>query len=579
MPKVSVIIPFYNREEYLPTCIDSVLRQTLNDIEIILVDDGSTDSSHAICQEYAQKDNRVIILTQKNQGPGPARNNGIKEAKSEFVMFLDSDDYYPENDILEALYNNAKKHNVLICGGSFSSLCNNIVNKKYSGIFSDYTFTKDGVIEYKNYQYDYGYHRFLYNLKFLKDNDLYFPDYRRFEDPPFLAKVLSTAKVFYAISKVTYMLRQGHKKFKLSEKAKKDLLKGIDDNLKFAQKQNLDKLYYLTCERLNQHAEAFDISDLFNIHLKKILKSLDYDVIYKYNPNFKTSSKFNFSKNILQNIFSIKNNSEHKVVTILGIKIKKNDKFKYLYSCMTNMNNELKNINNCLKDMNNKLDVFNQAINLTNNYLTEKPIQNIRKHLFNVAGKQTAEYVIKNMSTVPYFKNNLELLTYALSKVQIDGLYLEFGVYSGNTINHIAGEINNKSVYGFDSFEGLPEDWRSGFEKGMFKVQNLPEVKTNVSLIKGLFDETIPEFVSDHKDKCAFVHIDCDLYSSTKTVFDNFSEQIVSGTVIVFDEYFNYPNWQEHEYKAFKEFIEKKNLKYEYLGYVYTHEQVAVKIL
>lgn len=277
-------------------------------------------------------------------------------------------------------------------------------------------------------------------------------------------------------------------------------------------------------------------------------------------------------KKLLQTIFSIKNTQEHKVITILGLKIKKKDKSKYLYNCINNMNNKL--------DVSNQaINLTKQAINLTNNYLTEKPIQNIRKHLFDVAGKQTAEYVIKNMSTVPYFNNNLELLTYALSKVQIDGLYLEFGVYSGKTINHIAGEINNKSVYGFDSFEGLPEDWRSGFEEGMFKVKKLPEVKTNVSLIKGWFDETLPEFVSTHKDKCAFVHIDCDLYSSTKTVFDNFSEQIVSGTVIVFDEYFNYPNWQEHEYKALKEFIEKKNLKYEYIGYVYTHEQVAVKIL
>ncbi len=322
MKKVSVIIPVYNVEKYLRECLDSVINQSLKDIEIILVDDGSTDSSLAICNEYAQKDNRVIVLTQKNEGPGPARNNGIKESQSEFVIFLDSDDYYPENDILEELYNNAKKHKVLICGGSFSSLCNNIVNKKYSGISSDYTFTKDGVIEYKNYQYDYGYHRFLYHLKFLKDNDLYFPNYRRFEDPPFLAKVLNTAKEFYAISKVTYMLRKGHKSFELSKEAKKDLLKGIDDNLNFAKKQNLDKLYYLSCQRLNQHAEAFDISDFFNLHLKKILKSLDYNVLYKYNPNFKLSSKFNFSKIILQNIFSIKNNAEHKVVTFLGLKLK-----------------------------------------------------------------------------------------------------------------------------------------------------------------------------------------------------------------------------------------------------------------
>ncbi len=278
------------------------------------------------------------------------------------------------------------------------------------------------------------------------------------------------------------------------------------------------------------------------------------------------------SKTFFQNIFSVKNDFCHKVITIFGIKIKKKNRFKYLCMYMDNVNSNLEFVNK-------KLDTYNKEINNINSYLTEIPVKNIRKHLFDIAGKQTAEYVIKNMPTVPYFETNLELLTYALSKVQIDGLNLEFGVYSGRTINHIAGVVQEKKVYGFDSFEGLPEAWRSGFEEGMFKVQTLPEVKNNVSLIKGWFHETLPEFVSNHKDKCAFVHIDCDLYSSTKTVFDNLSEQIVPGTVIVFDEYFNYPNWQEHEYKAFKEFIEKKNLKYEYIGYVYTHEQVAVKIL
>ena len=183
------------------------------------------------------------------------------------------------------------------------------------------------------------------------------------------------------------------------------------------------------------------------------------------------------------------------------------------------------------------------------------------------------------MPKVHYFKNNLDLLTYALKQVTIDGLYLEFGVYSGKTINHISNIVSDKTVYGFDSFEGLPEDWRSGFEEGIFKVAELPVVNKNVTLIKGWFNDTLPEFVMNNKKNCAFIHVDCDLYSSTKTIFDSLKTHIVPGTIIVFDEYFNYPNWQEHEFKAFQEFINSQNLGYEYIGYVYTHEQVAVKIL
>jgi glycosyltransferase involved in cell wall biosynthesis len=92
MPKVSIIIPVYNVEKYLAECLDSVIGQTLRDIEIICVDDGSTDRSPEILDEYAKKDSRIIVTHQKNAGPGPARNVGLDLAKSEYIAFLDSDD-------------------------------------------------------------------------------------------------------------------------------------------------------------------------------------------------------------------------------------------------------------------------------------------------------------------------------------------------------------------------------------------------------------------------------------------------------------------------------------------------------
>lgn len=117
MPKVSVIIPVYNVEQYLKTCLDSVINQTLQDIEIICVDDGSTDGSLDILRDYEKKDLRLKVLTQKNQHAGVARNNGLKAATGEYLSFLDSDDFF-DLHMLEDMYNKAKKDDsdVVVCG-------------------------------------------------------------------------------------------------------------------------------------------------------------------------------------------------------------------------------------------------------------------------------------------------------------------------------------------------------------------------------------------------------------------------------------------------------------------------------
>ena len=103
MPKISAIIPVYNKECYLKECMDSVLYQTFPDIEVICVDDGSTDSSLAILKSYAEKDTRVLVFSQEHQGAGPARNYGLSKASGEYVIFLDSDDYF-ETGLLGKLY-------------------------------------------------------------------------------------------------------------------------------------------------------------------------------------------------------------------------------------------------------------------------------------------------------------------------------------------------------------------------------------------------------------------------------------------------------------------------------------------
>jgi hypothetical protein len=187
-------------------------------------------------------------------------------------------------------------------------------------------------------------------------------------------------------------------------------------------------------------------------------------------------------------------------------------------------------------------------------------------------------YAMQHMSGKPRFPSRIELLTFATTQISLEGLILEFGVRSGSTINHIAHKLADKKVYGFDSFEGLPEAWTANQLKGAFKVDNIPDVNPNVELVVGWFDASLPKFVAAHTSSVSLLHIDCDLYSSTKTVLDTLNDRIVAGTVIVFDEYFNYKEWRLHEFKAFEEFCESNKVKYEYIGLVPRFEQVAVRI-
>jgi hypothetical protein len=211
--------------------------------------------------------------------------------------------------------------------------------------------------------------------------------------------------------------------------------------------------------------------------------------------------------------------------------------------------------------------------------------KNIQHGLESVSLQSTAQYVSKHMRMVRPFSNRFELLGYALDQALKEtpknGLFLEFGVWNGATINFIADKVSAK-IHGFDSFEGLPQDWWGGMRKGEFtKKGKLPSVRSNVQLHRGWFDETLPKFLQIDPGAVSFLHIDCDIYASTKTIFDSLgaASRIKVGTIIVFDEYFNYPFWEEHEFKAFQEFIHQNGFSYEYIGYTSTSCRVAVRIL
>lgn len=293
-PKVSVIIPVYNTEKYLRECLDSVVNQTLKDIEIVCVDDGSTDESPSILHEYANADTRFRVLTQPNSGSGIARNNAIRAAAGEYVAFIDSDDLYPEEETLEKLYSAASSHSAKICGGSFSSFNTSDIQTKFDKRkLWGYTFEKDGEISYADYQFDYGYHRFLYHRAFLLDNNLLFPTYLRFQDPPFFVRAMIHAGKFYAIHDVTYRYRYcgRHVDIAASKPKTRDLIFGLTDDILMAKEHNLDRLYKLTVLRCREDywkvlkaAEGFEDEEIHQA-LKNLNQAIDLRMI-----NEKTNS-------------------------------------------------------------------------------------------------------------------------------------------------------------------------------------------------------------------------------------------------------------------------------------------------
>lgn len=194
-----------------------------------------------------------------------------------------------------------------------------------------------------------------------------------------------------------------------------------------------------------------------------------------------------------------------------------------------------------------------------------------------LAAVDSANYYVQHMQGAKVFGADLELLSFAAQTATPEGLILEFGVASGRTITHIANTTKCE-VHGFDTFSGLPEDWRPGFEAGHF-AQVIPQTPPNVTLHRGLFSETLPGFLEKHKGPVSLLHVDCDLYSSTCDIFFGLAERLVPGSVIVFDEYFNYPGWRDHEYKAFCEFLERSGLSYRYIGLVPAAQQVAVVLV
>ncbi len=253
-PLVSVIVPVYNKERYLETMMECVLAQDVESLELICVDDCSTDGSMEVLERYAEQDDRVIIVKHdSNKGAGEARNTGVRNAKGQFLAFLDADDWYNDTSYLRRLCTGALNHGVLAAG---ASLCN--IRTSYftettfldNPEFSGYTFEQSGVVDYEDYQFDYGSPRFIYARSLFEDGSIRFDNRTFFEDPVVMVRALHKAQRFYADSHAQYMYLIGYRKPAWNTRKVLDLLEGIRLNLEFALENGLAKLYWITIRHL-----------------------------------------------------------------------------------------------------------------------------------------------------------------------------------------------------------------------------------------------------------------------------------------------------------------------------------------
>lgn len=295
-PAVSVIIPVRNSGRYFRECLDSVTRQTLQDIEIIIIDDASTDGSDTVAEAYAAQDPRITVIHHtESTGAGPARNDGMAIARGEYIAFMDSDDLYPSANVLEILYNKAIEQHAIICGGSLYKIDadGNIIDMRTP----DQYFENEGWIQYRDYQYDGGFYRFLYRNTFLKENEITFPAYKRFQDPVFFVKAMITAEQFYVLSLYTYAYRKEHKKTIWTYENIKDQLLAIQDIIIISKCHNLKRLNYLMAKNLLDiitHKATRKVRYRLMSTTISIIKNIDWNIIKKEAPKYKT--KISISK-------------------------------------------------------------------------------------------------------------------------------------------------------------------------------------------------------------------------------------------------------------------------------------------
>lgn len=302
MTKLSIIVPVYNVEKYLPKCLESLIKQTLKDIEIICVNDGSMDNSLAILKEFASKDSRIRIIDNQHQGVAKTRNTGIEQSTGEYIGFVDSDDYI-DIDFFEKLYNSATKSNSDIAIASILKHKNffNIYNAKYTKEETAITIQdKIKLCEDKKHFFFYAWNK-IYHSGFIKENNIKFSEGQIYEDVMFAIKALYYSNKIISVYGTKYHYIE-HKnsltkyKDKTGEK-EHDLIKAYSELQEFCNSKNIE-----ISERLNYYTKE-NFGFILNLYKGKYQSKIQLFNIF----TIATISNYSETRNL---------------ITILGFKIK-----------------------------------------------------------------------------------------------------------------------------------------------------------------------------------------------------------------------------------------------------------------
>lgn len=263
--KVSIVVPAYNVENYIEDCLKSLISQTLKEIEIIVVNDGSTDKTPEIITKYADLDSRIKVINQENQGISITRNNGIDSAKGEYIGFVDSDDWVDEN-YFEELYNTAKKFDADL---SVASILKHKPNyNKYSLQYkkqtcAEKTQDKIKICQDKKKRFFYVWHK-LGKADLIRKNNIKFPAGRIYEDVHFSMKVVHFANKIVSVTNTNYHYLQRENSIintkKKTEKHRNDQVLAYKELQKFAYENKIklpDRLNYYQSIWVNPLIKAY----------------------------------------------------------------------------------------------------------------------------------------------------------------------------------------------------------------------------------------------------------------------------------------------------------------------------------
>lgn len=662
MPDVSIIVTAYNIEDYIEQCLASVAAQTLSEIEVLVVDDGSSDSTPQKIAGFCAEDPRFIpVLLGENSpgGVGTAANAGLDRATAPWVGFVDGDDYV-EPTMFEKLVGAAAEIDADLAICDYQEVVDGseerrdpadahrwaeLTGSHYNlDVQSRKQFLRFIAVPWRK----------LYRRGLLEDNAIRFPVGDAFyEDNPFHWFALISARSIALVPEVLCYHRVGRagqtmatadaRLFQIfthhdtihSWLAGRRLLDVYDTTLLGWVISQMEWISRRTPAPLRR--TLFDtLVPIFALYsqptIARALREGNKGVAAQrlsaavskreYGSFVRTLGTRPGSNNpVLSAVFHLRHSGvQHTTVLVARyvrnalagrrvtksftrvVGAKRDPRLQDVMFALMVVQRRLLGMDDRLVEMSGRLvdieqvteqlhegdqmadvsAVTNMLAEVRNEIRVTRTIPSTGIVLRQRAVAEAAEYIHADprFGDVQVSLHNPATVAAAMDKVTLDGMVAEFGVYKGTSLTQIAKFFPDRTVHGFDSFVGLPDAWSGTAEgAGAFDTgAQPPELPvTNVEFHVGWFDDTVPAFAQEHTGPFAFAHLDADLYSSTKTVFDQLGDWFVPGTIIVFDEYFGYHGWQNHEHKAFQEFLERTGLSFEAISL--GHMNLAVRLV